>query len=233
MNLKSILGQFSNTSSEMTSNSNALNSVGDSVGSTLGKITSQLPGGLAGGAVAGGIMSLIMTNKSARKTAGTVAAYGSAALLGGLAYKAYKNWQTGHIDQSPVSQNSFSSPEILSPEFQLTLIKGMIGAANADGHIDAQEQQRIFTAIDEMNLSTESKAMVFDLIRHPVSIDEIASGAHSMKQKSELYLVSSMVIDEDHPKEKQWLNDLASALALPDTLATQLRTEAQQHLMAA
>jgi uncharacterized membrane protein YebE (DUF533 family) len=222
MNMKALLNQFSGNAHNQAANGNTMSD-------TLGKITSHLPGGLAGGAVAGGIMSLIMSNKSARKAAGTAATYGGAALLGGLAYKAYKNWQAGQNDQALVSQNSFTSPEIMSSDYQLTLIKGMIGAARADGHIDAEEQKNIYASIDRMDLSTETKAMVFDLIRHPVSIEEIASGAHTMEQKTELYLVSSMVIDPDHPSEKQWLSNLASLLGLPEELALQLQMQAQQH----
>ena len=222
MNIKALLNQFSgNAQNEAVS--------GNTMSDTLGKINSQLPGGLAGGAVAGGIMSLIMTNKSARKAAGTAATYGGAALLGGLAYKAYKNWQAGQNDQATFSQNSFTSPEIMSSDYQLTLIKGMIGAAKADGHIDAEEQKNIYTSMDKMDLTTETKAMVFDLIRNPVSIQEIASGAHTMEQKTELFLVSSMVIDPDHPAEKQWLNNLASSLGLPKELAIQLQLQARQN----
>ena len=109
----------------------------------------------------------------------------------------------------------------------------MIGAAKADGHIDAEEQKRIFSSLDQMDLSTETKAMVFDLIRQPVSIAEISSGAETMEQKTELYLISSMVIDPDHPAEKQWLSNLAASLGLPEDLAMQLQRQAQQHLMAA
>jgi len=226
MNMKSLFSQFS-------SNHETQNSPGNNISDTLGKITNQLPGGLAGGAVAGGIMSLIMTNKSARKVAGTAATYGGAALLGGLAYKAYKNWQAGQGEKAAISENSFTSPELLSSDFQLTLIKGMIGAAKADGQIDAEEQSRIFAAIDKMDLSTETKAMVFDLIRQPVPVSEIAMGAHTMEQKTELYLVSSMVITPDHPAEKQWLDELSALLGLPQELAMQLQLQAQQHLQAA
>ena len=226
MNMKSLFGHFSDNSQNDNSSEN-------NISDTLGKITSQLSGGLAGGAVAGGIMSLIMSNKSARKVAGTAATYGGAALLGGIAYKAYKNWQSAHQDQAPISENSFTSPQLLSSDFQLTLIKGMIGAAMADGQIDAEEQNRIFASIDQMDVSTETKAIVFDLFRQPVSIEEIASGAHTMEQKTEVYLLSSMVIDPDHPAEKQWLTDLAASLGLPQDLAMQLQLQAQQELLAA
>ena len=109
----------------------------------------------------------------------------------------------------------------------------MIGAAQADGFIDAEEQKRIFQSIDQMDLTTETKALVLDLIRQPVSIDEIVRGAHSMEQKTELYLVSAMIIDPDLDSEKQWLSNLAQALGIPADLASQLQLQAQQHMMAA
>ena len=226
MNMRAILNQISSGSADKSPQSNG-------IGGTLEKITSQLPGGLAGGAVAGGIMSLIMSNKSARKVAGTAATYGGAALLGGLAYKAYNNWQSSKQEQMPISEQSFSAPEMLSSHYQLALIKAMIGAAKADGQIDADEHNRIFSSIDEMSLSMENKALVLDLIRQPISIEEISQSAVTMEQKTELYLVSCMVSDPDHPAETQWLSNLAGALELPQDLAMQLQLQAKQHLMAA
>lgn len=226
MNMKSLLGQFSSNLNNQTGSANSFSD-------TLSNITSQIPGGLAGGAVAGGIMSLILSNKSARKAAGTAATYGGAALLGGLAYKAYNNWQAGQREAAAISQTSFSSPELLSADYQLSLIKAMIGAARADGVLDGAEQDRIFSSIDQMELSTETKALVFDLIRQPVTVNEVASGAHTMEQKTELYLVSCMIIDIDHPAEKLWLDELSSALGLPATLAAELQNQARQNLMAA
>ena len=226
MNMRALLNQFSSASSDTYSQ-------GNGISGTLEKITSQMPAGLAGGAVAGGIMSLIMSNKSARKAAGTAATYGGAALLGGLAYKAYSNWQSSKQDQMQLSKHSFTAPEMLSSDYQLALIKAMIGAAKADGQIDADEHNRIFSSIEEMSLSTESKALVLDLIRQPISIEEITSAAVSMEQKTELYLVSCMVSDPDHPAEKQWLYKLSNSLGLPDDLAMQLQLQAKQHLMAA
>jgi uncharacterized membrane protein YebE (DUF533 family) len=72
----------------------------------LDSIRSALPGGLAGGVAAGGVMALLMGNKSARKLAGKAATFGGTALLGGLAYKAYQNWQG---NQSPQSAHPIST----------------------------------------------------------------------------------------------------------------------------
>ena len=75
----------------------------------LSKYTNNLPGGLMGGAAAGGIMALLVSNKSARKFAGTAASYGGAAILGGLAYKALKNWQYGNENKIAHQENDPSS----------------------------------------------------------------------------------------------------------------------------
>lgn len=226
MNFKNILNQLNDSS--RTNNVNS-----PSIGDKLGQLGNLLPGGLAGGAVAGGVMALLLGNKSARRFAGTAATYGGAALLGGLAYKAYNNWQQDKHEQSLLTKKGFSAAEIMSPDYQLTLIKAMIAAARADGHIDATEQQRIFDAINKMDLSTELKALMFDLLNKPITVDEIARGAVNLEQKSELYLVSCMIIDPDHTAEKAHLEDLTEKLNLPAGLVEQLHMQAQQTMAAA
>ena len=204
---------------------------------TLGKLSNGLPGGLAGGAAAGGIMALLMSNKSARKFAGKAATVGGAAVLGGLAYKAYQQWQStssdGALSQPSSGHTVLRRPECIDPPqhqqpaSDLTIIKAMIAAAKADGHIDEREQQRIFQAVDEMALSDELKAKVFDYLRQPVTVEELALEATTLEQKSEVYLAACMVSSIDHPAERAYLNALGYALQLPQGL-TQHDAQAQQ-----
>jgi uncharacterized membrane protein YebE (DUF533 family) len=72
------------------------------------------------------------------------------------------------------------------------------------------------------------KALVFDLLRHPISVEEITQGLENMEQKSELYLASCLVINPDHPSEQAHLDNLAMALKLPPDLAKQLQWQANQ-----
>ena len=221
MSLNNLLNQFMGSS-----NASATGNGASSIGGTLSKLTSN--SGLAGGAAAGGIMALLVGNKSARKFAGKAATYGGAAVLGGLAFKAYQNWQQNkHASQPPQASNE-QAFIATSADFELTLIKAMIAAAKADGHIDATEQQNIFNAIEQMDLSTEMKATVFDLLRQPISVVDLTRGVDSLEQKSEVYLASCLVIDPDHADEKAHLDRLAIALALPNDLAMQLQWQAQQ-----
>jgi uncharacterized membrane protein YebE (DUF533 family) len=108
--------------------------------------------GAGGGALAAGAMGLLLGSKKARKVGGKVAVYGGLAALGVLAYKAYGNWQAGQgtapkrepqtLDRLPTAQVEQHSQAIL---------KALVAAAKADGHIDERERELIegeFTKLD-------------------------------------------------------------------------------------
>ena len=234
MNIQNLLNQFIGPGDTTSSAAKSMPGIGDA----LGRLGDKLPGGLAGGAAAGGIMALLMSNKSARKFAGKATGYGGAALLGGLAYKAYSNWQHNKGKQTTAwsgTENSmlehgeaFTSGGAQAPDFQLQLIKAMIAAAKADGHIDATEQHRIFSAVEEMDVTTEVKGVIFDLLQQPITVEELAVDAETIEQRSEIYLVSCLVINPDHPSELAHLEQLAAVLELPEGLAQQLQWQAQR-----
>jgi len=239
MSLNNLLNQFLGSTA-----SSASDNQGQSQGlsQTLSGLASNIPGGLAGGAAAGGIMALLMSNKSARKYAGTAAKYGGAAMLGGLAFKAYKNWQNNDPAASPqpstapvsasseatFHQQAMQHSTESENEFEMSIIKAMIAAARADGHIDAQEQQRIFQAVEKMNLSAQDKGIVFDSLQKDVTVKELADGVSAMELKAEIYLASCLVIDPDHPAEREHLDKLGAELALPRELLQQLELQAHQ-----
>lgn len=112
--------------------------------------------------------------------------------------------------------------------FQLALVKAMIVAANADGHIDGDEQQAIFNAVNKVEMEPQDKAVVFDTLQNPPSLSTIASYANGIEQASEIYLVSRMAIDPDQPSERAYLNDLAQSMNLPSGLVDQLEAQFQR-----
>lgn len=240
MNFQNLLNQFTGSSTNSSSDQHQTKNSG-------------LGSGLLGGAAAGGVMGLLVGSKKGRKFAGKAATVGGAALIGGIAFKAYKSWQQNNQQASApnVAHNSaqgsgqtigynstpahhFSGDQIAQPEiseaFQLTIIKAMIGAAKSDGHIDETEQKRIFDAVEQMSLSSEMKGLVFDLLRQPIYVEELAHGAQSIEQKSEVYLASCLAIDLDNPAEYHYLEKLATALGLPVDLAEQIKIQAKQAL---
>lgn len=232
MNLQNFINQFIGSNAQDPKPDGVQRGVGDS----LSKMSGKIPGGLIGGAAAGGIVALLLGNKSAKKFAGKAAKYGGAAVLGGLTYKAFQSWQQNNAGQTngttpsmtTPDQSAFVSSDVMQPEFELTLIKAMIAAAKADGHIDQVEQQRIFKAVEEMDLPNEMKGMVFDLLQQDITVEELVRGIDKVEKKSELYLASCLAINPDHPSETAHLDQLAAALELPQGLTHELQWQAQK-----
>lgn len=192
-------------------------------------------GGIGGGAVAGGLAGLLMGSKRGRKFAGNAAKYGGMAVLGALAYRAYQGYQSGRAPDrtaqasEPVTALEAPSGTPFNPQSEsdqqtlaLNLMRAMIAAAKADGHVDAEEQANIFSQMDTLNLSNEEKAFVLDELRRPLDVDAVASGARSPEEAAEIYTASLVAIDVDNAAERGYLAMLASRLELDDTLVEHL-----------
>ncbi|MEQ9335084.1 tellurite resistance TerB family protein [Thalassobaculum sp.] len=227
--------------------------LGGDAGAALGRATGAARqqagamgglGGLAGGAAAGGLIALLLGSKKVRKMAGGVVGYGGAAALGALAYRAYQNWQAGGAaaDAPAATQDDVArteprflpdaQPSADGQPFQLALIRAMVGAAKADGHVDAAEQTRLFEQVDRMGLDAAAKGFVFDVLAKPVDMAEIAGSARTPEQAAELYLASRLAIDPDHPAERAYLEALAHRLKLPADLVAHLDRQAEAGLPA-
>lgn len=241
MNVKNLLSSLSQNSNEQSSNVTSQSS------NPLDSISSMLPGGLAGGAAAGGIMALLMGSKSTRKIAKKVVQYGGTAIVGGLAYKAYGNWQknkalgqTQPITQQDIEHASKAFPQQLStdqvnasaPSLDMVLINTMIAASKADGHIDAHEHKRLFEAIEKLNLETQDKAAVFDAMAREITVQEIADSVNLEEHKAEVYLSAYLAIEVDDQLERTFLNNLAIALDLPRGFPAYLEQQADQGVAA-
>ncbi|MGE0005156.1 MAG: tellurite resistance TerB family protein [Parvibaculaceae bacterium] len=197
--------------------------------------------GLAGGAAAGGLVSILLGSKGGKKLAGNALKLGGAAVLGGLAYRAWQNYQStrGAPATVPVEPLKDVTPRVEGTvflpsapeerdELSLVLLRAMIAAAKADGHIDADEQNRIFSRLDELDLDTEAKAFVVDELRKPLDIDAVVRGATSPERAVEIYAASVLAIDPDDPAEQAYLAMLASRLKLDPALKASVETEARK-----
>lgn len=242
MSIKNLLGQVLGSKNPVDKMMQSFSSQSPANNQSASNSHTGTINGMLGGLAAGGIVSLLVANKSARKFAGKAATFGGAALLGGAAYKMYKNWQhNSQFEQSREldnpQNNQQSTPQEYSNantfDYQLTVIKAMIAAAKADGHIDMAEQQRIFSAVSKMDISAEQKGMIFDLLSVPISIVEIANSVATIEQKSELYMASCLVIDEQNPLEREHLDKLRQALNMPLALTQEIEQQTNQLLLEA
>ncbi|MEJ8475032.1 tellurite resistance TerB family protein [Roseibium algae] len=190
-------------------------------------------GGLALGSLAG----LMLGTKTGRKVGGSAVKYGGLALVAGLAYKAYQgysaNQQGAQRPQYPQDQpvpieaprgTEFDPAQAQGGEnaFALSLLTAMISAAKADGHIDADEQNRIFAKIDEAGLDSEAKAFLMDELRSPLDLDKVVASADTPEHAAEIYAASRLAIDPDHRAEQAYLTMLAARLDLDPALVDEI-----------
>ncbi|WP_105400111.1 tellurite resistance TerB family protein [Neorhizobium sp. T7_12] len=181
----------------------------------------------------GAILAAVLGTKTGRNIAGNVAAVGGIAAIAGLGYLAYKNYQSGKSPEAvpqpaPQADKPLLTPPADSPfhpqspaltnDFALTLVRAMIAAAKADGHIDAGERANIMDKVHAVDLGAEAEAFIENELANPVDIDDLVAAARTEEQKVEIYAASRLTIDPDTRAERGYLDLLAGRLGLDDAL---------------
>ena len=183
-------------------------------------VLSNLATGVAGGALGG-----MLVNGGGSKQLGTVLKVGGLAAIGGLAWQKYQQGQQtldAAADQSSPLPEAVES-RLSAPDSQsMLLVRSMIAAAMADGHINAGETQRIFGQIDKLEITSKEKALVLDELRRPASMEELVSQVHDLHTATEVYACSLLAIDATCEKGRIWLKELARQLEIPAVLVENL-----------
>lgn len=196
-----------------------------------------LSGGAGKGALAAGLIGMLMKSGKPKRMMSSGLKLGGLALIGGLAYKAYQDYQAGQRDgqqseqpqgaiEPPPADSAFapSSPQE-EQDHARAIIRAMVGAAKADGHVDADEQERLFGAIDTLDLDNDDKAFLMDELRGHADAAAVAREARTPELAAEIYVASLLVIDEVDPQERRYLDDLAGAMRMEPGLARRLEAQ--------
>jgi uncharacterized membrane protein YebE (DUF533 family) len=215
---------------------------------------SGLAGGVAGGALTSMVASKKgrKVGKSALKL-GALAAVGGVAWK---AYQSYSNKNTTTQAQSatganaPITQSTYIpsqqqatltySPNSLSQKQfndvledesdnsgQMLLLRAMISAAYADGHIDESERQTIFDRVQDLQLSVAEKASLFDELRSPLEQAQLVQQVPNSETAIEVYAASALAIDINQASSRGYLDSLARNLFLPPQLVQQVESQVQ------
>ncbi|MEQ8858509.1 MAG: tellurite resistance TerB family protein [Pseudomonadales bacterium] len=205
-----------------------LNRIVESLGSS--GLLSGLAGGLAGGALTGAL-----TSKKGRKLGKTALKVGALAAVSGLAWKAYQNYQrtsaagAGAGGAEALTEGRFAAvaADANGNPGPLLLLRAMITAAHADGHIDADERQRIFDRVAELHLDSSDKALLFDELREPLSVDALVAEVPDQETAIEVYVSSALAVDPRQPSSQSYLRRLATRLGLPRGIVEAVHQEAR------
>ena len=227
MNVSSILNQLIGQASGQSAGKGS--SSGMDVSRVVDSLSSQLKGssGSTGGIdlkslLGGGALGLMVGSKRGRQMGGKAIKYGALAGIGVLAWKAYQNYQSGSGADASQGQPLEQLQGQAREQRGLEILQAMIMAARADGHIDANERAVLTQEIEKLGADDELQAWIQQQFEAPLDADLLALQADSPQAAREIYLVSAVIIDDQNPMERAWLDQLANALKLPPTLTQEL-----------
>lgn len=182
----------------------------------------------------GALVAVLLGTGAGRRVTGSALKIGGLAAVAGLAYKAYQNYQNGG-KPAEGSGEGHAADQVLLPapsetsfdpaaapqgesEFALALVRAMIAAARADGHIDDEERARVADRLRLAGLDEDAEAFLVSELEQPVDLDSIVAAAKTDAQKVEIYTASRLAIEPETRAERGYLDMLAGRLKLPDSL---------------
>ena len=229
MNTRGLLDQLLRSGQELLQKQGG-NLAGRPGGGTSG--TGGLGGmlsGAGGGALAGGALALLLGSKEARKMGGKALTYGSLAAIGMLAYKAYNNWQAqqgGAQQREPQTLDRL--PEAQAEAHSQAILRALVAAAKADGHVDERERALIEGEFARLDNDPELQRWLHAELNKPLDPADVARAATTPEMASEMYLASLMMVDEEHFMERAYLDELAKQLKLEQGLKEELERQVRQ-----
>lgn len=223
-------------SSTRPSNNPTGGSLGDLLAGASGPLGSLLGGvgGAGKGALATGALGMLLGSRSGRRMGGKMVGYGGLAALGMLAYKAYGNWQAQQAQQggaasasaAPVEPKTVDRlPPEEAEEHSRGILKALVAAAKADGHVDDQERKMIEGELAQLTDDPDLQRWLEAELNKPLDPVDVAAAATSPEMASEMYLASVLMVDEEQIMERAYLDELARLLKLDAQLKMELESQ--------
>jgi uncharacterized membrane protein YebE (DUF533 family) len=180
-------------------------------------------GKYATGAAAGGALALLLGSRRGRSLGGSALKLGSVAAIGALAWKVYQDHQAAQARPAAAGAPRFEA--LPAPQLELhsqAMLKAMIAAAKADGHMDERERGLVQAELARLDADPATRRWVEDEVQRPVDPAEVARVSTGPEMAAEIYLASVLVVDESTTMERAYLDALARELALEPRLKADL-----------
>jgi uncharacterized membrane protein YebE (DUF533 family) len=188
------------------------------------------------GMAAGGLGALVLGTRTGRSLAASAAKLGGLAVIGGLAYKAYTNYQQGATATpdslahqrlvAPPAGSGFEAATV-SQDLATTMLKAMVAAAAADGRIDPAEHEKLVAGFGGESMPQAARDFLAREIAAPASIEAIAAEVTSEEAAVQVFTAARITVDPDNVDEHTFLQDLAAALGHDDGLVAHIDAAAR------
>lgn len=110
-------------------------------------------------------------------------------------------------------------------ELPLAIIRAMIAAAKADGHMDAAESQKIIGQLEAVGVGAQEKALLMQEMANTQDVNSIAAAVKTPEESAQIYLAALLVCDSQCAREQDYLASLAKALKLEPAFTASLQQE--------
>lgn len=190
----------------------------------------------AAGAIAAALGGLLLGTKAGRSLAGSAVKLGGLVLIGGLAYKAYKNYVDGLPSSDrpegaeaiePAPSGSGFEADAQSDRDALLYVRAMISAADADGQIDRAERLKILGGMREAGLDGASADFLEAEFDDPATVQDLIDDTKSPASALQVYTAARLAIEPDTHAEREFLAALAYGLELDQDLVAHVDSEVE------
>ncbi len=184
--------------------------LGGMLGSVLQSLGSNTAAAGGLGALAGALLG-----GGKKATRGAIGG-GSLALLASLAFAALQ--QAGQKPAPPQALAAMETPQQQAAleDDALLIVKAMINAAKADGHVDEEEVRKIIGKLEENGLSETERTFFISEAKAPLDMQSLINGTAGRPDlAAEIYAASLLAIEVDTDAERRYLQQLATGLKLP------------------
>ena len=204
---KGIGGLMGKSSSSEKSGTGSTGGIGDLIGGLMGNksatgsnsggnITDMLGGLLGGGAASGGLGGLLNSLTGGDKQSEASGKESATKdTLGSLLSKAFG------ADDTP--------PQPSEEEKAKIILKAMISAAKSDGTLDDHEREQITKFVGDV--TQEELAFIKSELDAPMDLEGLIKSVPA-DMAQEVYMMSLLAINLDHPEEAKYLDKLAQGL---------------------
>lgn len=186
------------------------------------------------------IAGLLLRSPKGRGIARGIAGLGGLAVVGGLAYQAFRNHEAGASSPGAGADAAASPAKIAalagaagfdpahaSEDDALLFARAMVAAAAADGRMDEAERARITAALLQAGIDAEASRWLERELADPATVDELAEPVETPEKAAQVYAAARVAIDPDTMQEREFLRQLAEALDLDPQLRAHIDAAAE------
>ena len=146
--------------------------------------------------------------------------------LGAVAWTFYKKWAQANPQAAGQKTSPTTLTDTVNDPTLLLLLRAMVFAARADGHIDETERARMQDMLNQLYPGQDVTPLMEQLVQEKIDPSLLARQVESPEQAEDVYRLSCLIVDVDHFMERSYLDNLAQVLGLAKETKIALEQEA-------